>query len=200
MQGFFLHVKTLLCITIPCIVWLWCQQAQDLTTLWCPWKDCWSQAAKTSAEGKLQFVSKSGVPTIYTRKTEILVDKSDGLHQSKNMGCDLRQCNFSTLCTLFSWFGYTVPYGGLFSYCINFYSFKFMHLGDSWICVHVTGKHPTDSTKRPSSQWLWISYWSQWHWNAKLSLWVHQKSLVFYTQHQASMSSIATCTRIGGSC
>ena len=104
-----------MCITIPCIVWLWCQQAQDLTTLWCPWKDCWSQAAKTSAEGKLQFVSKSGVPTIYTRKTEILVDKSDGLHQSKNMGCDLRQYNFSTLCTLFSWFGYTAPYGGLFS-------------------------------------------------------------------------------------
>ena len=29
---------------------------------------------------------------------------------SNNMGCDLMQCNFSTLISLFSWFGYTYIY------------------------------------------------------------------------------------------
>ena len=50
------------------------------------------------------------VLTIYMGKQEILVGKSNGLRHfvwepSENMGCDLRQCNFSTLFCLFSTFG-----------------------------------------------------------------------------------------------
>ena len=83
------------------------------------------------------------------RKAEILGDKSDGLHQSKNMGCDLRQCNFSTLVLCLA--DLDILY--LMVGCSPTASiFKFMHLGDSWICVHVTGKHPSGLIKRPSSQ------------------------------------------------
>ena len=58
------------------------------------------------------------VPTIYMGKPEIPVEKSNGLRHfvwepSENMGCDLRQCNFSSLFSLFSTFGYTL-------YCIVF--------------------------------------------------------------------------------
>ena len=84
------------------------------------------------------------VPTIYMGKPEIRVGKSNGLRHfvwepSENMGCDLRQCNFSSLFSLFSTFGYTL-------YCIvfpprQFYSFMFMQkISIRVVCVDV--KHP----------------------------------------------------------
>ena len=84
------------------------------------------------------------VPTIYMGKPEIPVGKSNGLchfvwEPSENVGCDLRQCNFSSLFSLFSTFGYTL-------YCIvfpprQFYSFMFMQkISIRVVCVDV--KHP----------------------------------------------------------
>ena len=50
---------------------------------------------------------------MYVGKSEIPVGKSNGLHYfvwepSENICCDFRQCNFSTLFSLFSTFGYTL--------------------------------------------------------------------------------------------
>ena len=63
---------------------------------------------------------KPGVVTIYMEKLEILVGKSNGSHHlvwegSENMGCDLRGCFLSILCS------------GSYSLNINFYRDIFMH-------------------------------------------------------------------------
>ena len=63
---------------------------------------------------------KPGVLTIYMEKLEILVGKSNGSHDlvwegSENMGCDLRGCLLSILCS------------GSYSLHINFYRDIFMH-------------------------------------------------------------------------
>ena len=84
------------------------------------------------------------VLTIYIGKQKIRVGKSNGLRHcfwepSENMGCDLRQCNFSTLFSLLSLFGYTL-YWIVFPHC-QFYSFMFMQkISIQVVCVDV--KHP----------------------------------------------------------
>lgn len=47
---------------------------------------------------------------------------------AENMGCDLGQCNFSTVFSLFNTpISLDILWGGLFSYHVKFYSFMIMH-------------------------------------------------------------------------
>lgn len=64
-----------------------------------------------TAGSHIGFFINLGVLAIYMVKLEMPVRKLNGSHHSvweasKNMGCDLRQCNFSTLFSLFSQTGY----------------------------------------------------------------------------------------------
>ena len=80
------------------------------------------------------------------KNLEILVWKSDGTchsiwEASENMGCDLRQCNFSTLFSLLSWFGHTLEWVIVFHH-VKFCSSIFMFKISTWAAC-VNGKHPS---------------------------------------------------------